>query len=162
MDILGYLKSVLEDAKAYSRMKLMLVGVQGIGKTTLLSMMRAEGGSQKHGPTDHWAKRMGATGSNKSGKSGKPLSTVGVDIGSLVLESRGGRPPVTFRTWDFGGQREYYATHLYFLSKRSLYLVLWNVCDGEKGLNEILQWLVNIQVIVIFTLSYSNQAQYTE
>jgi hypothetical protein len=26
-----------------------------------------------------------------------------------------------------------------------LYLVVWNICDGEKGLNEIVQWLVNIQ-----------------
>jgi GTPase SAR1 family protein len=157
MDILGYLKSVLEDAKAYSRMKLMLVGIQGIGKTTLLSLLRQEGGSQKQGPTDHWAKRMGTSGSGgKGGKSGKPMSTVGVDIGSLTLEGRGGRPAVTFRSWDFGGQREYYATHLYFLSKRSLYLVLWNVCDGERGLNEILQWLVNIQVSTTQRFSQSS------
>lgn len=32
MDIIGYLKSIFEDAKAYARMKLMVVGVQGIGK----------------------------------------------------------------------------------------------------------------------------------
>ncbi len=43
-------------------------------------------------------------------------------------------------------QREYYATHQYFLSKRSIYLVVWKVTDGEKGVNDILQWLVNIQV----------------
>ena len=43
-------------------------------------------------------------------------------------------------------QREYYATHQYFMSKRSIYLVLWKVTDGEKGVNEILQWLVSIQV----------------
>ncbi|CAB0014704.1 unnamed protein product [Nesidiocoris tenuis] len=48
-------------------------------------------------------------------------------------------------TWDFGGQREYYATHQYFLSKRSLYLVVWKIPDGQKGISEILQWLVNIQ-----------------
>ena len=30
MDIIGYLKSVLEDAKPYARMKLMVVGVQVI------------------------------------------------------------------------------------------------------------------------------------
>lgn len=39
----------------------------------------------------------------------------------------------------------YYATHQYFLSKRSLYLVVWKITDGYKGINEILQWLVNIQ-----------------
>ena len=32
MDVIGYLKSVLEDAKPYARMKLMIVGIQGIGK----------------------------------------------------------------------------------------------------------------------------------
>ncbi|GIX66530.1 hypothetical protein CEXT_19861 [Caerostris extrusa] len=53
--------------------------------------------------------------------------------------------PVVFRTWDFGGQKEYYATHQYFLSKRSLYLVSWRIIDGERGVDGILQWLVNIQ-----------------
>lgn len=53
---------------------------------------------------------------------------------------------ISDRTWDFGGQREYYATHQYFLSKRSLYLVVWRIPDGQRGINEILQWLVNIQV----------------
>jgi len=94
----------------------------------------------------HWARRMGAANKIGQQKSGKPMSTVGVDIGSWVWGARGQWGPVTFRTWDFGGQKEYYATHVYFLSKRSLYLVVWNICDGEKGLNEIVQWLVNIQV----------------
>lgn len=43
MDIIGYLKSVLEDARPYARMKLMIVGVQGIGKTSLLEQLRQEG-----------------------------------------------------------------------------------------------------------------------
>lgn len=47
MDIIGYLKSVLEDAKPYARMKLMIVGVQGIGKTSLLDQLRQEGISRK-------------------------------------------------------------------------------------------------------------------
>lgn len=47
MDIIGYLKSVLEDAKPYARMKLMIVGVQGIGKTSLLEQLRQEGISRK-------------------------------------------------------------------------------------------------------------------
>ncbi|CAH2221604.1 jg19010, partial [Pararge aegeria aegeria] len=39
----------------------------------------------------------------------------------------------------------YYATHQYFLSKRSLYLVVWKVPDGRKGLASALQWLRSIQ-----------------
>lgn len=56
---------------------------------------------------------------------------------------------ITFRTWDFGGQREYYATHQYFLSRRSLYLVVWRVTDGEAAISDVHQWLINIQVKVI-------------
>lgn len=39
----------------------------------------------------------------------------------------------------------YYATHQYFLSKRSLYLVVWRIDEGKSGLIEVLQWLGNIQ-----------------
>lgn len=53
MDVVGYLKSVLEDAKPYARMKLMIVGVQGIGKTSLLEQLRQEGtGSYKKKPVE--------------------------------------------------------------------------------------------------------------
>ncbi|GIX66529.1 hypothetical protein CEXT_19851 [Caerostris extrusa] len=43
MDVIGYLKSILEDAKPYARMKLMIVGIEGIGKTSLLEQLRFEG-----------------------------------------------------------------------------------------------------------------------
>ncbi|KAJ1529280.1 hypothetical protein ONE63_006078 [Megalurothrips usitatus] len=151
MDVIGYLKSVLEDAKPYARMKLMIVGVQGIGKTSLLEQLRQEGsGFRKRPPSEHWAKRMGNKNVNTKTSRGVNMSTVGVDIGDWVYEKKRGQAnsnygPVVFRTWDFGGQREYYATHQYFLSKRSLYLVVWKISDGAKGIQEILQWLVNIQ-----------------
>ncbi|XP_050524105.1 leucine-rich repeat serine/threonine-protein kinase 1 isoform X2 [Daktulosphaira vitifoliae] len=150
MDVIGYLKSVLEDAKPYARMKLMIVGVQGIGKTSLLNQLRQEGtGSYKKKPVDHWAKRMGNKSINQKTSKGTNISTVGVDISDWVYEKkiRGNSQygPVMFRTWDFGGQNEYYATHQYFLSKRSLYIVVWKIPDGHRGIAEILQWLVNIQ-----------------
>uniref|UniRef100_A0A1B6DQ53 non-specific serine/threonine protein kinase n=1 Tax=Clastoptera arizonana TaxID=38151 RepID=A0A1B6DQ53_9HEMI len=149
MDVIGYLKSVLEDAKPYARMKLMIVGVQGIGKTSLLEQLRQEGSGLKKKPVEHWAKRMGNKNINTKTSKGTNISTVGVDIGDWVYEKKirghSSHGPVVFRTWDFGGQREYYATHQYFLSKRSLYLVVWKIPDGQRGIAEILQWLVNIQ-----------------
>ncbi len=145
-DIVGYLLSVLENSRVYARLKLMVVGIQGIGKTTLLEQLRQEGGSfkRKHkSGTDHWARRMGI---RTVGSGGRNMSTVGVDIGDWTFEKRGSNlGPCVFRTWDFGGQTEYYATHQYFLSRRSLYLVVWRMTDGEKGVNEIAQWLINIQ-----------------
>lgn len=93
--------------------------------------------------------QQGSQTENKSSLAHRNISTVGVDIGDWVCEKRSrsssSHGPVVFRTWDFGGQREYYATHQYFLSKRSLYLVLWRITDGKRGLAEVLQWLGNIQ-----------------
>lgn len=92
---------------------------------------------------------MGHKNINTKTSRGANMSTVGVDIGDWICEKKirnhSNHGPVVFRTWDFGGQKEYYATHQYFLSKRSLYLVLWKITDGKKGLAEVLQWLGNIQ-----------------
>lgn len=88
------------------------------------------------------------------------LSTVGVDVGIWKYrKDLDGDPPrgkrktgnksmrsVTFYTWDFGGQEEYYVTHQCFLSTRSLYLVVWNVMEGETGIDQLGPWLHNIQV----------------
>ena len=41
-------------------------------------------------------------------------------------------------------QEEYYATHQCFLTKRSLYLLLWNIKDGEEGVKMLRPWLENI------------------
>lgn len=150
MEIIGYLKSIHEDAKPYARMKLMVVGSQGIGKTSILELLREIYPNQNKKSLDHWTKRMGTSVVANSKKKNYNISTVGVDIGDLVCEEKrkNGNSmygPVVFRTWDFGGQKEYYATHQYFLSKRSLYLVVWRIDDGKSGLIEVLQWLGNIQ-----------------
>ena len=147
--VLGYLKSVHEEATTFNRMKLMFVGVQGIGKTTLLTQLRREEGCKLPTTGCHWTQRMHSKVKNTDHK-GENISTVGVDIGDLVIRRKDRE--VVFRTWDFGGQREYYATHQYFLTKRSLYLVVWRLTDGEKGVTEILQWLINIQVSFIWML----------
>ncbi|KRZ25882.1 Leucine-rich repeat serine/threonine-protein kinase 1 [Trichinella pseudospiralis] len=149
IDIISYLKSVLEDSKTYSRLKLMVVGVQGIGKTSLLEQLRAEGIGPRRPAQEGWARRMGNKTVGSKTASGINISTVGVDVNEWTYQPKRQkgrqRPPITFRTWDFGGQREYYATHQYFLSKRSIYLVVWKVSDGEAGIAEFTQWLINIQ-----------------
>lgn len=116
MDIIGYLKSIYEDAQPYARMKLMVVGVQGIGKTTLLDLLRQGAGTQKSRSSEnHWAKRMGQTKNLSRSNRGGNISTVGVDIGTWICEKRRKAPgsygPVIFRTWDFGGQKEYVPAH---------------------------------------------------
>ena len=79
------------------------------------------------------------------------VSTVGIVVNDWtyykqVKHSQSNLTSITFKTWDFSGQEEYYATYQYFLSRRSLYLVVWNVTQGMKGAQEIKPWLLNIQV----------------
>lgn len=178
-DIISYLNSILENSKTYARLKLMLVGVQGIGKTSLMEALRHEGTGRRHRQPDHWGKRVGHKQMGMRTHRGVTLSTVGVDLYEWTYERKQLRStrdrslsttrvsaftaapstakqgkgllendslgPITFRTWDFGGQKEYYATHQYFLSKRSIYLVVWRIPDGEAGVAGLQSWLVNIQ-----------------
>ena len=46
-------------------------------------------------------------------------------------------------------QEEYYATHQCFLTNRSLFLLVWNVMDGEAGLLSLRPWLENIEVCIL-------------
>lgn len=54
-------------------------------------------------------------------------STPGIMVSSLLLKEMS--PAFTIHIWDFGGQEVYHATHQFFLTKKSLYVLL---CDGRK------------------------------
>jgi len=65
-------------------------------------------------------------------------SILGIDIQEIKIPRRaavvvGGPPVFTFRVWDFAGQEDYYATHQCFLSQRSLFLLIWDATEREKG-----------------------------
>jgi len=117
-DCIRYLNSKLRCAKGFYRMKLMLVGLANRGKTTLVKRLQ--------------------------GKECGNESTVGVEVSEWWYRPSLGRKPFHFSIWDFGGQEEYYATHQCFLSQRSLYLLLFNLNDGENGVRELKPWLNNI------------------
>lgn len=53
---------------------------------------------------------------------------------------------VVFSAWDLAGQEVYYATHQCFLSRNTLYLVVWSMEEGNKGIDYLRPWLLNIQV----------------
>lgn len=42
-------------------------------------------------------------------------------------------------------QEEYYVTHQCFLTSRALYLLVWNVLDGDAGVDSLSIWLQNLQ-----------------
>ncbi|WP_293276673.1 MULTISPECIES: COR domain-containing protein [unclassified Microcoleus] len=52
--------------------------------------------------------------------------------------------PVKLNVWDFGGQEIYHATHQFFLTKRSLYLLVSN-CRTSEDENRLEYWLKLIE-----------------
>ena len=54
----------------------------------------------------------------------------------------------------FAIQSEYFTVYQCFLTHRSLYLVVWNVADGEQGLRDLQPWLENIEVTYMSSILY--------
>lgn len=49
-----------------------------------------------------------------------------IDILSWEHEEEG-YPPITFGIWDFAGQEVYYSTHQFFLTTRSIYMIVFSI-----------------------------------
>ena len=118
---INFLNQKLRSTQGYYRMKLMLVGKQERGKTTLVARLQG-----------------------RDVKESDNQSTVGIDVSEWRCSPRAIGKQFTFNIWDFGGQEEYYATHQCFLTERSLYLLVWNITHGEEGVKELKPWLDNI------------------
>ena len=71
--------------------------------------------------------------------------TPGIDIRPVELEHPAADGvTMQLNAWDFGGQEIYHATHQFFLSERSLFLLVWNARHGyEQG--KLYYWLDTIQ-----------------
>lgn len=72
--------------------------------------------------------------------------TRGIDIAPLEIDNIAlPEKPFRMNVWDFGGQEIYHATHQFFLTKRSLYLIVNNT---RSNLTDFNHWL---QLISLFS-----------
>ena len=125
-DIIKHYRGKLKNAVPYRRIKLMLVGNGGRGKTSLLRQLA----NLKH--PSHNTATVGIELRDWEMKA--PGKKVGKNATSLILN-----------TWDFAGQEEFYSTHQYFLTSRALYLAVFNASNGRSELDNLRTWLLNIQ-----------------
>jgi len=100
--ILTYLNSIGEDSKPFNEVKVILVGDGASGKTSLVNRLI-----------------------NNRYNSREP-QTHGIKINSWVNEPKGKEDIIKFNFWDFGGQEIMHATHQFFMSKRSIYILVLN------------------------------------
>ncbi|KAF1770229.1 hypothetical protein GCK72_002047 [Caenorhabditis remanei] len=128
VEIVAYLKTILEESKTYHHLRVMILGSDNVGKSTIWEALSKEA-VQKRQPIQSETGVIRQAEWKFEAKRSKGDKNLG---------------PVGFSVIDFGGQREYHSTHQYFLSKRSLNLVLWKITDGDEAFAQLDTWLINI------------------
>ena len=119
-DILAFLRELQQHSIERYESKLLVVGEGGTGKSSLLRALRGDT-FEPHLPMTH-----------------------GIEIGSLKLPYL--HHNFLLNVWDFGGQHIYHATHQFFLTKRSLYIIVWNARLGA-GQGKLDYWLDTIKTL---------------
>jgi small GTP-binding protein len=110
-----YFKSLDVEKQALNEVKVLLVGDGGAGKTSLVKQLRGEE-FDKNEPQTH-----------------------GINLRDWKIKE--GDKKILVHSWDFGGQEIMHATHQFFLSKRSLYIL---VLDGRRD-EKTEYWLKHIE-----------------
>ncbi len=110
-----YFASLQPEDQPLNEVKVLLVGDGAAGKTSLVKRLLGEA-FDKNEDTTH-----------------------GISIRGWDVEAGG--QPIKVNIWDFGGQEIMHATHQFFLSKRSLYVL---VLDGRKD-ERAEYWLQHIE-----------------
>ncbi|MDX2041718.1 MAG: COR domain-containing protein [Acidobacteriota bacterium] len=113
---------LLEASKQFWVSKMLVVGQGGVGKTSLLRRLRNE----RFDPNSE--------------------TTHGMERGELKLEHPQHDVDMNLVTWDFGGQEIYHATHQFFLTRRSLYIVAWNAREGHDQ-GKLDYWLDKLKAL---------------
>ncbi|MFM6488542.1 MAG: COR domain-containing protein [Dolichospermum sp.] len=118
-EILTYYFSVqTEERQPLNEAKVLLVGQGTVGKTSLVKRLI------------------------KNTFDANESKTNGINIENWRLEVN--QQTIRLNIWDFGGQEIMHATHQFFLTKRSLYLLVINAREDEQQ-NRLEYWLKIIQ-----------------
>ena len=106
------------EVRPLNEAKLILVGQGSVGKTSLINRLIDD----KFNPNEE--------------------QTDGLNVTNWMVNVN--TKDVRLNVWDFGGQEIYHATHQFFLTKRSLYLLVCN-CRTSEEENRLDYWLKLIQ-----------------
>jgi internalin A len=116
--IMEYLADVQGPTRPLDQAKLLVVGEGSVGKTSLIKRLLSSDFSEHEEKTE-----------------GIEIKNWSIDVGD---------DPILLNIWDFGGQEIMHATHQFFLTKRSLYVLVVDARQGEEQ-NRIEYWLKLIQ-----------------
>jgi internalin A len=119
-----YFSHRVEKKKEINESKLLIVGQGGVGKTSIVNRMVIDDFSERETKTE------------------------GIAINRWQVknysDAKNQKPKIQINLWDFGGQEIMHATHQFFLTKRSLYLLVLD-CRSTQEENRVEYWLKIIQ-----------------
>ncbi len=112
--------------------KLVILGEPGAGKTTLARKIENPGYQLR-----------------KDEKSTEGIDVIHYQFPTTIRARENGKENVLQRDfqvniWDFGGQEIYHATHQFFLTRRSVYVL---VCDDRKEDTDFSYWLQVVEML---------------
>ncbi|XP_023930801.1 leucine-rich repeat serine/threonine-protein kinase 1 [Lingula anatina] len=130
-DLLHHCRLKLRKSEPNRRIKMMVVGREERGKSCLIAALQGK-------PLP------------------KPVATNGIHLDNEMWNLRGSQfkklfkdkknlPNVEIAVWDCAGQEDFYTTHQCFVTPNALYLVVWKLVLHEQGVDNIRQWLLNIE-----------------
>ncbi len=113
VSLANYFRELGKDSVRFLHAKVLLVGQGEVGKTTLMKKILKP---------------------DLTIEPGREETTEGIEIMPWSLQCTmddGSNEDITVHLWDFGGQEIYHSTHQFFLTKRSLYLFVWDARKEE-------------------------------
>ena len=120
--LLKYLEDRISRSTPLRRVRLLLVGQENVGKSSISYYLKNNNANQVN------------------------ISTDGIHIDDWEVKISTGNvtQPVDIKIWDFAGQDVYYSTHQLFLGGQSIYMVVWNIMSDERD-TRIRFWLESIK-----------------
>jgi len=125
-----FLKSLQSGEVSCSRVKVLVVGEENVGKTALIECLHEFNNS-----SDTKSSSIAKTASTTSTANMTSLSTDGIAIRSLMVDST-----LRFSVWDFAGQQVYYSSHHLFITNDSLFLLVFNLAEANP-FERVRYWL---------------------
>jgi len=121
-DVVNYILKYQEDPDKIklNESKMLIVGQGGVGKSSLLQRLLYQSYSDP----------------------GELDSTEGIDIEQWPFKYGGN--DYKLNVWDFGGQEIYHSTHQFFLTNRSMYILVWDARQ-EDEYGRIDYWLNTVE-----------------
>uniref|UniRef100_A0A6B2LNW7 Roc domain-containing protein n=1 Tax=Arcella intermedia TaxID=1963864 RepID=A0A6B2LNW7_9EUKA len=110
-------------------MKLMFVGQENVGKSTFINAFKLYNQNVKK--------------TKIKSKLTTEGSTEGISIQTLDYHTDNGAK-VNLSIWDFGGQEIQASTHAFFLTERSIYIIVWKI-SAEHENSRVPYWLETIR-----------------